>query len=81
MRTIIAGSRNITDSALLDSALADAQARGLVISEVVSGTARGVDRLGEAWAQAHHVPVKQFSPDWDRYGKRAGLVSSRPRNR
>lgn len=47
------------------------------ITEIVSGTARGADRLGEQWALARGVPVKRFPADWDGLGKRAGYVRNR----
>jgi hypothetical protein len=47
---------------------------GFIVSEVVSGGARGVDRLGEDWAKINKVPVTRFLADWNKYGKRAGYV-------
>ena len=38
--------------------------------EIVSGTARGADALGEQYANEHNLPIKQFPADWDKYGKR-----------
>jgi hypothetical protein len=69
MRTIIAGGRNITDQKWIDLAVAESK---FEITEVVSGTARGADELGEAWAARHNVPVKRMPADWDRLGKSAG---------
>ncbi len=37
---------------------------GITPTEVVSGGARGADRLGEQWAAAHALPVKRFIPRW-----------------
>lgn len=42
------------------------------IDEIVSGTARGVDKLGERYAQLNNIPVKRFPADWDKFGKSAG---------
>jgi hypothetical protein len=44
------------------------------VAEIVSGGARGVDQLGEQWAKQHHVPVRQFPAQWDRFGKSAGMI-------
>lgn len=68
MKVIIAGSRTITDYGLVEKAVRDA---GFTISEVVSGKAKGVDTLGEQWAKAHGVPVKEFPAHWE-LGKSAG---------
>lgn len=71
MRTIIAGSRDITDPAVLDAAM---QACGWIPSVVISGAARGVDQMGETWAAARGIPVDRFPADWARHGKAAGPV-------
>ena len=68
-KVVIAGSRTITDKKLLDDAIHES---GFDISEVISGTARGVDQLGEQWAQEHNIPIRKFPADWTKYGKSAG---------
>lgn len=42
--------------------------------EIVSGGARGADRLGEEWARKHKLPYKVFAPNWKEYGKGAGHI-------
>lgn len=75
MKTIIAGSRTITDYAAVEGAV---KASGFTITEVVSGCARGVDRLGEQWGYAHGVPIARFPADWKRYGQKlAGLIRNK----
>lgn len=70
MNTIIAGSRNILKGHIH---VADAvKMSHFVVTEVVSGTARGIDQAGEMWAMQHDIPVKRFPADWDMYGKSAG---------
>lgn len=69
MKTIIAGSRTITDAAELTKALALSK---FVVTEVVCGGARGADELGRQYAVANNIPVKMFSPDWSTYGPIAG---------
>ena len=69
MRVIIAGSRGITDIRLLEQAMRQA---GLDVTEVISGTARGVDQLGERWAEARGIPVARFPARWELHGRSAG---------
>lgn len=69
MRTIIAGSRTVVDYAVVKRAIANSH---FIVTEVVSGTARGVDRFGEQWAAENQIAVKQFKPDWDGLGRSAG---------
>jgi len=71
MKTILAGSRSINNLRELNEAI---RASGFAITEVVSGEAAGVDRLGVWWAGQHSVPVVRFRPDWRRYGKQAGFL-------
>jgi hypothetical protein len=71
VKTIIAGSREINRFTVVEAAIAGS---GFDISEVVSGTARGVDTLGEMWAREHGVPVRRFPAAWDKHGKSAGYV-------
>jgi hypothetical protein len=71
MKTIIAGSREIKNFEIISKAIEES---GFEITEVVSGTARGVDTQGEAWASYHGVPIRRFRPEWDKYGQRAGFV-------
>lgn len=70
MKTIIAGSRSITDREYIFAKL-DAIPD---ITEVVSGGAEGVDLIGEDWATKKGIPIKRFDPDWKLFGKQAGKV-------
>lgn len=71
MKTIIAGSRSITDYEIVKKAI---ETSGFTISTVVSGTANGVDKLGEQYAKEKHIKIKKFPADWNTYGKRAGYL-------
>lgn len=66
MKTIIAGTRDITDYELVLTAIGQS---GFAITEVVSGCAKGVDTLGEDWARIHKIPVKPFPAAWRPNGK------------
>ena len=67
MKTIIAGSRGFNDYGLLCQICKEE-----LLTEVVSGTARGADQLGERYSDENGIPKKQFPADWDKYGKSAG---------
>jgi len=71
MLTVIAGSRGIIDYTVLCTAV---QESGFTIVRVLSGGARGVDRLGERWAAEHGLPWLVMPADWDRNGRAAGLI-------
>lgn len=71
MRTIIAGSRGIIDPNCVDFAVANC---GWYPTVVLSGTASGVDTLGERWAEQSGVPVERYPANWILHGKRAGPI-------
>jgi hypothetical protein len=70
MKTIIAGSRDILDYAIIEETM---KMVSWEITEVVSGGAKGVDLLGETWASMHNIPVRVFPAQWDLFGKEAGF--------
>lgn len=70
MKIVIAGSREIVDYGILCLAIFLSD---FSITEVVSGGARGPDSLGERWATENDVSISRAIPDWDRFGKAAGM--------
>ena len=74
MKVIIAGSRQIEDYDALKTLI---EKTGWDIAEVVSGGCRGVDSLGEQWAEDHAIPVQTFVADWAKYGREAGELRNR----
>lgn len=45
--------------------------------EIVSGMAIGADTLGLNYAKTMSLPVKQFPPDWNQFGKSAGIIRNK----
>ena len=41
---------------------------------IVSGGAEGVDRQAVGWARVLQMETLVFKPDWDKYGKSAGIL-------
>ena len=77
MKVIVAGGRDFNDYKLLKETLDNFQQEYGNITEVVSGTAIGVDKLGEQYANENNIPIKRFVPDWEGLGKKAGHVRNR----
>lgn len=71
MFTIIAGSRNCDDYNVLLSAISSISWKP---STIISGTAKGADKLGERWATENSIPLIKMPAQWDKYGKRAGFI-------
>jgi hypothetical protein len=42
--------------------------------EIVSGGARGVDRIAAQYAKIAGLETKEFIADWERHGKMAGFI-------
>jgi hypothetical protein len=62
----------------LDAILPEGMTRcGKRISVVLSGGARGADKLGEAWANKVGLPIEVRLAKWDELGKRAGYIRNR----
>ena len=66
---IIAGSRSFGNYSLLCKTIDFLFPHPIT---VVSGHARGADKLGEAYALSKGYDVKVMPADWDKYGKSAG---------
>jgi hypothetical protein len=71
MRTIIAGSRDITDKQLVEDRISRST---FPITSVVCGEARGVDSIGKEWAIKNNIPVHSFPANWTLHGKSAGYI-------
>lgn len=71
MRTIIAGSRSCTSYATVCNA---ADSAPWEITTIISGTAPGVDRMGELYAAESDIPLIRMPADWTRYGRGAGKI-------
>lgn len=82
MKIIIAGSRTITDKKVVFSAffygLAFFVEQGYRLPlghiDIVSGHAKGVDRIGEELAKFLKLGCQIYSADWNKYGKKAGYI-------
>ena len=73
MKVIIAGGRDFNNYNLLCRKADKILSRQNEI-EIVSGTAKGADKLGERYAEERGYPVKRFPADWGTHGNRAGYL-------
>lgn len=71
MKVIIAGSRGFDDYELL-SEFCNYYLQNQTHIEIVSGTAKGADSLGEKYAEENNYKLSKFPAKWDLYGKSAG---------
>ena len=66
MKIAIIGSRNIEVENLGEYLPEN-------VSEIVSGGAKGVDSCAREYAEKNKIPLKEFLPDYKRYGRGAPL--------
>ena len=74
-RVIVAGSRDFSNYTLVKSTLLKyfkEKALHHQDVEIISGTARGADSLGEKFANEKNCKLVKFPADWNQYGKSAG---------
>ena len=75
IRVLICGGRDFDDYAMLADTLI-----GLIGQydpkevTIISGHARGADKLGEQFAKANNCELLIFPADWDKFGKGAGPI-------
>ena len=70
MKLIIAGGREFNDYQLMKESF-DKYINSKDVT-IISGTARGADRLGEVLAQEYGLKLIRMPANWDKYGKSAG---------
>jgi hypothetical protein len=71
IKLAIIGSRDFGDYKLLCETLSPYLPK---INLVVSGGARGADKLGERWAKENNIQTLIFYANWDKHGKAAGFI-------
>lgn len=72
MKVLVCGGRDYADKMALWHTL---DAFGPPeITEVISGMARGADMLAAEWAIRFKFTLHKFPADWEKHGKRAGMV-------
>ena len=73
MRVLVCGGRDYTDKEHVYSILDQCYSQNTNL-EIISGMARGADRLAYEWAKERGVKCYEFPADWDRYKKSAGPI-------
>lgn len=73
-KVIIAGGRDFNDYELLnkEASLFLSEIENGDAVQIVSGGAKGVDAMGERFAEENSLDVIVFPADWTKYGRAAG---------
>ena len=75
-KVIIAGSRDFNNYRLLKEKC-DKILQNKSNIEIVSGTSRGADLLGEKYAKENNYIINRFPANWNHYGKSAGYLRNK----
>lgn len=75
-RLVVAGSRGFDSYERLSAEL-DKYLKGRSNVTIISGTARGADRLGERYAQEHGYKIEQVPAQWAKYHQGAGPIRNK----
>ena len=78
MKLAIIGSRGFHDYELLKTEiLIFSFENSIDITEIVSGGAKGADKMAEIFAAENKLPTTIFLPDWDKHKKSAGFIRNK----
>lgn len=77
MKVIIAGSRNFSNYGILKTYCNRVLSNVKEEIEIVSGTAKGADMLGEQYAIEMGYKLTRFPADWNLFGKAAGAIRNK----
>lgn len=69
LAVIVCGGRDYNDRTRVFAKLDE-----LAPSFLIQGGARGADDHAAAWAEQRGVASLRMTPDWDRYGRAAGMI-------
>lgn len=77
-KILICGSKMFTDygkfSKKLETYLYDTDGVAKFYYSIISGGAEGTDKLAKEYADIHDRHITIIKPDWDKHGKKAGIL-------
>lgn len=78
MKIAVIGSRDYVNydeaKIYIEKCIRETGAESIVI---LSGCCRGADMLGEKYAEEKGYEVKRIKPEWDKFGRAAGVVRNK----
>lgn len=72
MKCAVVGSRSFSEYDLLEGTLNEFE-----IDEIISGGAKGADQLARTYAIENKITIREFRPEWKKYGRAAGPIRNK----
>ena len=72
MVVMIGGSREFDDYLYLKRNI-----EMYCITKIISGGAKGADTLAEKYAKENNIPFECYPAEWDKFGKKAGMIRNK----
>ena len=72
MKLAVVGSRTFSDYPFMEEML-----QYHSCTQIISGAARGADRLAKQYSAEKGIPIREFPADWEAHGKSAGFIRNR----
>ena len=69
MIVVITGSRDFNNYEYIKEKL-----KMYNISKIISGGARGADKLAEVYSYENNIPIEIYKAQWNKFGKKAGMI-------
>jgi hypothetical protein len=74
MKLAVVGSREFSDYDMMKLFLDSYKEHNSSLILVSGGAPRGADNLAERYAREHNLEIILFFPDWQKFGKAAGMI-------
>lgn len=74
MKVIVAGSRELEELRFVSEAIYQSD---YAPSCIISGGARGIDKVAIEYAKKFNIPFTEYMADWEVHGKAAGAIRNK----
>ena len=74
LKLAVIGSRTFDNYELLVESIKGITKKDKPFTHIVSGGAKGADKLGEQYAKEYKLETIIYYPNWQKYGKAAGFI-------
>lgn len=72
MKLAVIGSREFSDYDYMKTIL-----KWYDCTQIISGGAKGADKLAKKYAAENNIQIKEFLPNWNAHGKSAGYIRNK----